>query len=104
LGIPSVSIGLRNMVGEDRHLFLAKAVLGRTNVIYDQPRHPLTAWMQGRDNLNYFFSPFWADPTALTPKGIKTTPRTKPADAAAALALQKQFAPGRFASTQSCSK
>ena len=44
LGIPTVSIGLRNMRGESRHVLLAIQELKRYNVQYDKPRHYTTAY------------------------------------------------------------
>ncbi|KAL5346191.1 hypothetical protein ACLOAV_008457 [Pseudogymnoascus australis] len=46
LGIPTVSIGLRNLIGEDRHDYLAQKIFRRINVKYDLPRHKATAWIR----------------------------------------------------------
>lgn len=46
LGIPTVSIGLRNLTGEDRHNYLAQKIFRRINVKYDLPRHKATAWIR----------------------------------------------------------
>lgn len=43
MGIPTVSIGLRNLMGETRHQMLAKKEFRRVNIQYDQPRHQVTA-------------------------------------------------------------
>ncbi|KAL6900074.1 hypothetical protein GGI43DRAFT_427793 [Trichoderma evansii] len=43
MGIPTVSIGLRNLMGETRHQLLARKEFKRVNIQYDQPRHQVTA-------------------------------------------------------------
>ncbi|KHN98864.1 uncharacterized protein MAM_03326 [Metarhizium album ARSEF 1941] len=61
MGIPTVSIGLRNMVGESRHRRLSGTNFKRVNVQYDGPRHPTTAYIQDRyDSKEVLLnSPFW---------------------------------------------
>ena len=63
LGIPTVSIGLRYMIGESRHGLLAKEAFKRVNVQYDQPRHNTTAYVKPRnpDYSPLMSSPFWSD-------------------------------------------
>ncbi|RYP11823.1 hypothetical protein DL767_011438 [Monosporascus sp. MG133] len=60
MGIPTVSIGLRYMVGENRHALLAGKGFKRVNAQYDLPRHPTTAYVDnkfgGHPLLN---SPYW---------------------------------------------
>jgi hypothetical protein len=46
LGIPTLSIGLKYMVGEERHSSLATSFFKRFNMNYDQPRHLYTAWIK----------------------------------------------------------
>lgn len=43
MGIPTVSIGLRYLMGEGRHQLLASEQFQRVNIQYDQPRHKGTA-------------------------------------------------------------
>ncbi|TWU71088.1 hypothetical protein ED733_002544 [Metarhizium rileyi] len=61
LGIPTVSIGLRNMVGESRHRRLCGPNFKRLNVQYDRPRHSTTAYVEDRyDNRKAWLNcPFW---------------------------------------------
>ncbi|KFY95887.1 hypothetical protein V500_02628 [Pseudogymnoascus sp. VKM F-4518 (FW-2643)] len=62
MGIPTVSISLRNLVGEDRHDVLTLPVFARTNVKYDLPRHRGTAWIASHSHFgpeNVLYSPFW---------------------------------------------
>jgi hypothetical protein len=44
MGVPTVSIGLRKMIGEERHGLLAGKGFRRVNILYDQPRHVTTAF------------------------------------------------------------
>lgn len=67
LGIPTVSIGLRNMAGELRHNYFAGDTFKRVNVEYDQPRHRATAWIQQKEDDIFLTSPFWTGPP---PTGI----------------------------------
>jgi hypothetical protein len=61
MGIPTVSIGLRNMVGEDRHAFLAGKGFKRVNAQYDLPRHPTTAYVENRFGGDPLLnSPYWS--------------------------------------------
>lgn len=46
MGIPTLSIGLRNMGGEERHALLVEQSLKRINVQYDTPRHGATEWVK----------------------------------------------------------
>ncbi|CAI6089412.1 unnamed protein product [Clonostachys chloroleuca] len=60
MGIPTVSITLRNYAGNYRHDMLAKPPFQRINVEYAQPRQASTAFVsQGTDAPPTFFSPFW---------------------------------------------
>lgn len=60
MGIPTVSISLRNVAGEPRHEQLAKEDYKRMNIQYDQPRHATTAWIKARNKGDiYLFSPYW---------------------------------------------
>ena len=70
LGIPTVSIGLRHMIGESRHGLLAKEGFKRVHVQYDQPRHDTTAYVKPRHRnaLPQLSSPFWSDSA---PDGVK---------------------------------
>lgn len=68
MGIPTVSIGLRNLMGEPRHQMLADERFKRVNVQYDQPRHKVTAaviskrWKTPPEpGQTTFGSPFWDD-------------------------------------------
>jgi hypothetical protein len=64
LGIPTLSIGLRNAVGEPRHLMLAESAYKRINVQYDQPRHITTAWRGSTDGKQPLLQcPYWRDPS-----------------------------------------
>ncbi|KID81559.1 hypothetical protein MGU_11081 [Metarhizium guizhouense ARSEF 977] len=64
MGIPTVSIGLRNMVGESRHQRLCGPAFKRLNIQYDWPRHSTTAYIQGRKKYQgpLLNSPFWLGP------------------------------------------
>ncbi|EFY85736.1 hypothetical protein MAC_08206 [Metarhizium acridum CQMa 102] len=61
MGIPTVSIGLRNMVGESRHKRLSGPNFKRVNIQYDVPRHSTTAFVEDRYNPQEVLlnSPFW---------------------------------------------
>jgi hypothetical protein len=60
LGIPTISIGLRQLVGEDRHSkFATDPSWKRTNVQYDVPRHPDTGLVKGRGDSELYMSPYW---------------------------------------------
>lgn len=77
MGIPTVSIGLRNLMGEKRHQLLADEKFERVNIQYDQPRHKATAavtslrWTSPppKDRTT-FASPFW-DEDFQPPEGAK---------------------------------
>lgn len=69
LGIPTISIGLRNYLGESRHELLAKEAFKRLNIQYDQPRQASTAYANTSrggestsDSLPEIVSPFWIYP------------------------------------------
>jgi hypothetical protein len=73
MGIPTISIGLRHLIGEDRHEMLAAPMFMRVNVQYDRPRHFTTAWIRGKnDGPNCIHSPYWL---WQAPLAITTTPR-----------------------------
>jgi hypothetical protein len=66
MGIPTVSIGLRNLMGEPRHQLLAHEKFKRVNIQYDQPRHTATAAVASsrrkgslKPYETNFWSPFW---------------------------------------------
>ncbi|KAK1252235.1 hypothetical protein MKX08_003422 [Trichoderma sp. CBMAI-0020] len=66
MGIPTVSIGLRNLMGEKRHQLLAHERFKRVNIQYDQPRHKVTAAVTSKrwgdppmPDQTTFGSPFW---------------------------------------------
>ncbi|KAI1819784.1 hypothetical protein F4861DRAFT_543590 [Xylaria intraflava] len=62
LGIPTVSIGLRNMVGEYRHGLLAGDGFKRVHAQYDKPRHRTTAYVRDKKKPNRdppIGSPYW---------------------------------------------
>ncbi|KAL7892726.1 hypothetical protein HDV63DRAFT_234113 [Trichoderma sp. SZMC 28014] len=66
MGIPTVSIGLRNLMGESRHQLLADERFKRVNIQYDQPRHKATAAVVSKrwepePGQTVFGSPFWGD-------------------------------------------
>lgn len=68
MGIPTVSIGLRNLMGEPRHQLLAEEKFSRVNIQYDQPRHRVTAAVTSSrwktppgPGQTTFGSPFWDD-------------------------------------------
>ncbi|UKZ84405.1 uncharacterized protein TrAFT101_000316 [Trichoderma asperellum] len=102
MGIPTVSIGLRNLMGESRHKLLAKKEFKRVNIQYDQPRHETTAavtserWAskpgtsKPNDDHTVFGSPFW-EAGFQTPQGAKQ--RALPRDKKAA----QMKTPGGFA-------
>lgn len=87
MGIPTVSIGLRNLKGEVRHELLARKEFKRVNIQYDQPRHNTTACMyvdikksKSKDpNPNLFASPYWGDKGVFDPpekaKMLRIPPR-----------------------------
>ncbi|KAJ6103554.1 hypothetical protein N7486_003776 [Penicillium sp. IBT 16267x] len=99
MGIPTLSIGIRFLVGEDRHELLATQLFRRLNVQYDMPRHQLTAWIQGRPIKRKFttdpvtfepdciHSPYWMAPP---PHSLLFPPQpAKPASADAEIALRR---------------
>ncbi|KAM0469378.1 hypothetical protein ACHAPX_010498 [Trichoderma viride] len=66
MGIPTVSIGLRNLMGEKRHQMLAHENFKRVNIQYDRPRHKVTAAVTSKrwddapkPDQTTFGSPFW---------------------------------------------
>ena len=60
LGIPTISISLKRLVGEDRHSQLAhNPNWQRTNIQYDKPRSNVTRLMEGRGESELYMSPFW---------------------------------------------
>ncbi|KAI2620968.1 hypothetical protein GGS26DRAFT_570043 [Hypomontagnella submonticulosa] len=72
LGIPTVSITLRDLIGNERHDRLRGRDFKRVNVEYDVPRHHATAWVKSKYSeegkpSNVIASPYW--------------PHEKPADA-----------------------
>lgn len=73
MGIPTVSIGLRNMVGEDRHGKLVGKVFKRVNVQYDVPRHIATAYVAPSN-------PHSPDPLLSCPYWTQQPPRHKSTD------------------------
>jgi len=92
MGIPTVSIGLRNMVGETRHELLANPMYKRINVQYNFPRHNATGWVidhastaTTRPETHLLHSPWWKDsaPTAVQPRQV-------PASEAGKVALMAQ--------------
>ncbi|KAJ5536684.1 hypothetical protein N7513_009870 [Penicillium frequentans] len=99
MGIPTLSIGIRFLVGEDRHELLATQLFRRLNVQYDMPRHQLTAWIHGRPikrkfstdpvtfEPDYIHSPYWMAPP---PDNLLFPPRpAKPASADAEISLRR---------------
>ncbi|KFY88812.1 hypothetical protein V500_06107 [Pseudogymnoascus sp. VKM F-4518 (FW-2643)] len=104
LGIPTVSIGLRNLIGEDRHNLLAQKIFRRINVKYDLPRHGATAWIRsnyggftaestGDVGVNVLCSPFFLKQAKL-PFGVRV-PRKKPLNPDAERAERAEL-PGQF--------
>jgi hypothetical protein len=80
LGIPSISISVRQMVGEDRHRKLAvNGAFKRWNIQYELPRHTSTRYFgKKRDLLG---SPWWAfDKTTLPTPGDKDKQSDPPSD------------------------
>ena len=61
LGVPTISISLRDIVGEDRHgKFSHDPRWQRTNIQYDVPRNPeVTRLMPGRGESQLYMSPYW---------------------------------------------
>lgn len=105
LGIPTVSIGLRNLIGEDRHNYLAQKIFRRINVKYGLPRHKATAWIRSNYGgfvaesktdmgVNVLCSPYFLK-QAKPPFGVGVVPRKQPANPDAELAERAQL-PGRF--------
>ncbi|KAH7127631.1 hypothetical protein EDB81DRAFT_908015 [Dactylonectria macrodidyma] len=84
MGIPTVSLGLRNMVGEDRHELLAAERFQRVNIQYDQPRHNTTAYIKHiRDTPKKILrpllgSPFWGGEKESQPPNDALSTRAKP--------------------------
>ena len=79
MGIPTMSIGLRNMAGEIRHEKLAGDVFKRVNVQYDVPRHVATAYIASRyaDLDPMLLCPYWnQDPPGNRPTGSGANPVT----------------------------
>jgi hypothetical protein len=80
IGVPTVSVGLRFLAGEGRHLRLAQEIFKRVNVAYDQPRHNTTAWVKSRRPGELLLqSPFWLEdaPDGITPRVVPPTPLGK---------------------------
>ncbi|KAI1081488.1 hypothetical protein F5B20DRAFT_569855 [Whalleya microplaca] len=79
LGIPTVSIGLCNMIGEFRHARLAKELFKRVNVQYDQPRHDATAYFRAEsDAALQMASPFWLkDPPTDAKRAVPADKKTE---------------------------
>ncbi|KAL7922878.1 hypothetical protein ACQKWADRAFT_291699 [Trichoderma austrokoningii] len=92
MGIPTVSIGLRNLMGEGRHQLLASEQFQRVNIQYDQPRHRATAAvLTSRQkapknqkpppppDFPTFGSPFWQDgfKPPVGAKGQRNAPQDK---------------------------
>lgn len=76
LGVPTVSVGLRFLAGEDRHEELAQDVFKRVNIAYDQARHNATAWVRFRsrdakESRVILQSPFWL---GQSPEGVTQRP------------------------------
>ncbi|HZX25645.1 MAG TPA: DUF4157 domain-containing protein [Telluria sp.] len=88
LGIPTISISLRGIVGEDRHgKFAPHMNWKRTNVQYDVPRNNLTRLMGGRGTSKLYMSPYWkmrgaGGPPAQGPQTAKPPGPFHPADLA----------------------
>jgi hypothetical protein len=60
LGIPTISISLKDIVGEDRHgKFVGDKNWKRTNIQYDIPRSDVTRLMAGRGESALYMSPYW---------------------------------------------
>ncbi|MNP94621.1 hypothetical protein D3C85_71620 [compost metagenome] len=60
LGIPTISISLKNLVGEDRHgKFAGNRNWQRTNIQYDHPRNEVTDLMDSRGSSKQYMSPYW---------------------------------------------
>lgn len=60
LGIPTISIGLKNLVGEDRHSkYVGNPDWKRTNIQYDIPRSDVTKLTKGRGDSKLYMSPYW---------------------------------------------
>lgn len=60
LGIPTISIGLKGLVGEDRHSkYVGDDTWKRTNIQYDNPRSKDTKMMSGRGDSSLYMSPYW---------------------------------------------
>jgi hypothetical protein len=84
LGIPTVSIGLRNLVGEDRHVLLAKGLLQRVVAEYDLPRSRATAWIKGHQwdgkpqVIDLLHSPYWLEPAPANVKNPRPRDMTDP--------------------------
>ena len=79
-GIPTLSVGLKHMVGDIRHNKLAYSWFKRTNVSYEQPRHSLTAWIQNKKGDPPFpplllTSPYWG---GVAPRDATARPAFKP--------------------------
>jgi hypothetical protein len=80
MGIPSVSIELRNLKGDIRHRRLADGKFKRVNIQYDQPRHNTTACIFPQyNNPIVYASPFWGDEKPFDPPDkevARVTPST----------------------------
>lgn len=76
LGVPTVSIGLKYLVGEARHAKLAKAEFRQQNIQYLAPRHPDTKWFKGAQSERLIGSPYWKFGPATTP--ASTAPMHEP--------------------------
>ena len=84
LGIPTVSISARQMVGEERHALFANSTFLRFNLQYERPRQICTKYFASSKEHNrgrlYLGSPWWAfgnkrDPTDKQQLARKVPPR-----------------------------
>ncbi|MCC2546300.1 DUF4157 domain-containing protein [Hymenobacter sp. BT175] len=59
MGVPTISISLNGLVGEDRHNRLATPTWNRTNILYDTPRHADTGAVDAKRGGQVLMSPKW---------------------------------------------
>lgn len=82
LGIPTISIGLKNLVGEDRHSkYVGNPTWKRTNIQYDVPRSNVTKLTKGRGESKLYMSPFWKMRSTETDESVKKEKYPTTADA-----------------------
>ena len=93
LGVPTVSIGLRNMIGEDGHELLAGPHFNRASIQYGVPRHWTTAYIRNNEKPDADQNSEKSDPLLNSPYWKGDTPGGKEGDPSWHKFLQKRSPP-----------